>query len=145
MWILILQLFILAMYDVFYDALRSSGRALLSDGVKCYAFWIHNHSSSSLSLLIVGRHMWDCFFFCHANENFNIFYTQGMMLYDVFNHNMSHSSPLALLKDDEKRADLSCYCHSSLLFSVLIIISQWQITQKKPCHDVPSTTTMTTT
>ena len=117
------------MYDVFCDALRSSGRALLSDGVKCYAFWIHNHSSSSFSLLIVGRHMWDCFFFCHANENFNIFYTQGMMLHDVFDHNMSHSSGLALLKDDEKRADFSCYRHSSSLFSLLIIMRHMRLVQ----------------
>ena len=34
----IVQLFILTMYDVFYDALRFSGRALLSGGVNCYAF-----------------------------------------------------------------------------------------------------------
>ena len=51
------------MYDVFY----SSGRALLSGGVKCYAFWIHNNASSSFSSSfsssIMGRHMWDWYFF----------------------------------------------------------------------------------
>ena len=51
------------MYDVFY----SSGRALLSGGEKCYAFWIHNNASSSFSSSfsssIMGRHMWDWYFF----------------------------------------------------------------------------------
>ena len=59
--------------------------------------------------------------FRHANENFNIFYTQGMVLHDVFDH-MLHSSGLALLKDDEKRANFSCYRHSSSSFLIVIFI-----------------------
>ena len=51
------------------------------------------------------------------------------MLYDVFDHNMSHSSALALLKDDEKCADFSCYRHSSLLFSLLIIMRHMRLVQ----------------
>ena len=52
-----------------------------------------------------------------------------MMLHDVFDHNMSHSSGLALLKDDEKRADFSCYRHSSSLFSLLIIMRHMRLVQ----------------
>ena len=66
--------------------------------------------------------------FRHANENFNIFYTQDMVLRDVFDH-MLHSSGLALLKDDEKRADFSCYRHSSSLFSLLIIMRHMRLVQ----------------
>ena len=100
-------------YDVFYHALRSSGHALLSDNVKCYAFWIHNHSSSSFSLLIVVRHM-RLYVYCMWMR-ISIFSipTRSDVFYLIYR---------TLLSDDENCYAISIRNHSSSMFSSSLVV-----------------------
>ena len=104
--------------------------ALLSDNVKCNAFYIRNHSSLSFSMLIVLRHM-RLYVYCMwmIISIFSIRTSKFDVLYLILS-----SSGRALLSDDKKCYDFSFHNNSASSCSSSLVVRHTRLVRSLEFH-----------